>query len=418
MTFWSNGSVAASLPHGGKLVVGRAEGCDLRVLDESVSRQHVAVYGTSPPCIEDLNSANGTMVGNTRIPAHARVPLELSTVVELGDALLVLRSGSVSTADREPVAPDGTGEPSPAMQRVYELVDLVAKTNIPVLLLGRTGVGKGVIAQEIHQRSERAKGPLLRLNCAAIPEQMLESELFGHERGAFTGAREAKPGLLEAASGGTLLLDEVGELAAGAQAKLLHALERGEVLRVGAIAPRPIDTRFIAATNRDLNAEMEAGRFREDLYFRLNGMSITIPPLRERPTEIPALARSFVREACVQLGISPVEITPAALERLTAHPWPGNVRELRSVMVRAALVARGSRIGIEHFEPVAESAASRKATQLRAEVRELELRRVVEVLEQCRNNQVEAAKRLGISRGTLRRRMKELGLLSAKVAKD
>lgn len=411
VTFWSGGSASYELLPGAELSVGRVDGCDVQIHDESVSRQHAVLRGGPPASIEDLESANGTFVGDRKLPARVAVPLEPSTVVELGDALLLLRASDV---EHEP-------EPAPVADRslldtnmtaVHELVNLVAKTTIPVLLLGETGVGKGVIAEGIHKRSGRHGASFLRLNCAAIPEPMLESELFGHERGAFTGATDAKPGLLEAASGGTVLLDEIGDMPLAAQAKLLHALDHDEVLRVGALKPRPIDVRFIAVTNRDLLADIDVGKFRQDLYFRLNGVTITVPPLRERQSEIPFLARSFVAEASSRIGCAPVEITSAALERLQAHAWPGNVRELRNVMIRATLFARGGRIGVEHFEPAASGVVQpRAATALRGQVRDLELRRVAEALAECGQNQVEAAKRLGISRNTLRSRMKELGLL-------
>jgi transcriptional regulator with PAS, ATPase and Fis domain len=302
------------------------------------------------------------------------------------------------------------------MGRVAELIAMVAPTAIPVLILGETGVGKGLVAQTIHGRSPRESGPFVRVNCAALAETLLESELFGHERGAFTGAQQAKPGLLEAASGGTILLDEVGDMPAATQGKLLHALEHGEVLRVGSIKPRPVDVRFLAATNRDLKAMIATGRFREDLFFRLNGVTILVPPLRERPSEIPSLARAFVKEACAQLGKPPAPITDEATQLLLEYDWPGNVRELRNAMVRAALFAQLGPIGARHFEfdrgaYVPKAQAATTDGPLRAEVRELERQKIVAALERCGHNQVAAAKALGIARGTLRSRMKELGLL-------
>jgi transcriptional regulator with PAS, ATPase and Fis domain len=254
------------------------------------------------------------------------------------------------------------------------------------------------------------------LNCAAIPETLLENELFGSERGAFTGASGPKPGLLESANGGSVLLDEVGDVPLAIQAKLLHALDHEEVMRVGALRPRAIDVRFIAATNRNLDELVADGRFRQDLLFRLNGMTITIPPLRERGSELAALVRTFIAEASARLGHSEVGISEDALSRLALHEWPGNVRELRNVIVRAVLFARGGRIGVEHFEPAQVPTPSTRpgAGNLHGAVRELEHARIAEALEQCGHNQVETAKRLGISRGTLRSRMKELGLLPRK----
>jgi transcriptional regulator with PAS, ATPase and Fis domain len=300
------------------------------------------------------------------------------------------------------------------MERVRELIRMVAPTTVSVLLLGETGVGKGLVAQTIHESSPRRDHPYLRLNCAALAETLLESELFGHERGAFTGATANKPGLLEAASGGTVLLDEVGDLAPSTQAKLLHVLEHNEVLRVGAVRPRPIDVRFLAATNRDLETLVTEGRFRQDLWFRLNGLTIRLPPLRERPAEIAALSRSFVEEACARMGRPPAPITEATANLLAAHPWPGNVRELRNVLVRAVLFANGGPIKHAHLDFAAATPRPKAPNAtLRTEVRALEKQRIVEALARCGNNQVEAARALGISRTTLRLRMKELDLLEA-----
>jgi transcriptional regulator with PAS, ATPase and Fis domain len=298
------------------------------------------------------------------------------------------------------------------MARVEELIALVSKTTIPVLVLGETGSGKGLVAEAIHQRSARAGGPFVRINCAALSETLLETELFGHERGAFTGAHAAKRGLLEAASGGTVFLDEAGDMPAGVQAKLLHALEQNEVMALGALKPRSIDVRFVAATNRDVAALVAEGRLRQDLYFRLNGVTIRVPPLRERPEDIASLARAFVEEASARMNRPAPLITDEAMKVLVAYPWPGNVRELRNAMVRASLFA-AEKIGVEHFDLGSVASVARSAPEgpLHAQVRDLEKQRIVEALQRCGNNQVETAKVLGIARGTLRSRMKELGLL-------
>ncbi len=246
---------------------------------------------------------------------------------------------------------------------------------------------------------------------------MLESELFGHERGAFTGAVQAKPGLLESANGGTILLDEIGDMPPATQAKLLHALEHNEVLRVGSVKPVPVDVRVVAATNRDLPALVRAERFRQDLLFRINGVTLPIPPLRERPAEIRALAGRFVEEASARMGRSRPTITDGAMKLLLAYGWPGNVRELRNAMVRATLFAEAGKIGEEHFELVSEAVAvqpAHGASPLRARVRALEEQEIVETLRRCGNDQVETARVLGISRGTLRSRMRELGMLPSR----
>jgi two-component system response regulator AtoC len=429
IVFWDGGSASRAIEPGERVVVGRADDCDLAVPDDSVSRHHLAVYGDRPARIEDLGSANGTMVGGERLEPGRPLAIAPTMVVEIGDALLLVRA--VEPERRvDAQAPPSRRVPGgdPATARMNELVELVAGTTISVLLLGETGAGKGVLAQMIHERSPRAAGPLLRVNCASLTETLLESELFGHERGAFTGATQAKPGLLEAANGGTLLLDEIGEMPLATQAKLLHVLEHGEVMRVGAVKPRPMDVRFVAATNRDLPAAAEQGRFRQDLYFRLNGLTIVVPPLRERPSEIAGLAAEFVTEAARRLGRDAPEIEPDALAAMRAYAWPGNVRELRNAMVRAALFARGGRIAARHLDmpsPAAPPAPTTSAANpgsapqaapavLRDEVRDLERRRIVETLERFHHNQVETARALGIARGTLRSRMKELGLLAAK----
>jgi DNA-binding NtrC family response regulator len=236
--------------------------------------------------------------------------------------------------------------PGGAIERLRTVAERFAAGTIPVLLLGETGVGKDVLSSMIHGLSPRASRPYVCINCGALPVTLLESALFGHERGAFTGATTASSGLLESARGGTVFLDEVAELPLAAQATLLRVLDQGEVLRLGATRPRPIDVRFIAATNRDLEHEVERGRFRQDLYFRLAAATIVIPPLRERIAEIGPLARVFARRACRELGRPRVpRILPEALTALECHAWPGNVRELRNVVERAVLLAADGDIG-------------------------------------------------------------------------
>jgi transcriptional regulator with PAS, ATPase and Fis domain len=302
------------------------------------------------------------------------------------------------------------------MQRLHRLVELVAKSTISVILLGETGVGKEVIAETIHRKSARTRGPFVRLNCAALPDNLLESELFGYERGAFTGAVTPKPGLLEAAHGGTVFLDEVGELPLATQAKLLRVLESGEVTRVGSLKPRPIDVRFLSATNRDLDAIVESGAFRRDLYYRLNGISIQIPPLRERRSEIRAFTRAFLREATKKAGRMDITLSPGALAKLEEHSWPGNVRELRNVVERAALLCAGDVIEPEHV--LLGTTAGRDGgpapapsrPQVAADAGAAERQRIIEALEKCGGNQKEAAKVLGISRRTLVYRLDAYGL--------
>jgi two-component system, NtrC family, response regulator AtoC len=243
---------------------------------------------------------------------------------------------------------EGAPELSPggALERLRTVAERFAAGTIPVLVLGETGVGKDVLSSMIHRLSPRAARPYVCINCGALPVTLLESALFGHERGAFTGATAASAGLLESANGGTVFLDEVAEIPLAAQATLLRVLDQGEVLRLGATRPRRIDVRFIAATNRDLEHEVERGRFRQDLYFRLAAATIVIPPLRERVAEIGPLARVFARRACRELARARVpRILPEALTALECHAWPGNVRELRNAVERAVLLAGDGDIG-------------------------------------------------------------------------
>jgi DNA-binding NtrC family response regulator len=305
------------------------------------------------------------------------------------------------------------------MKALHALVVRVAAADISVLLQGETGVGKEVIAELIHRHSTRSKAPFLRLNCAALTETLLESELFGYEKGAFTGAVASKPGLLEVAEGGVVFLDEVGELLASTQAKLLRVLDDRKVLRVGGLTPRPIDVRIVSATNRDLEAEVQRGAFRLDLLYRLNAMSIIIPPLRERPGEVSLLAHRFATELAAKLGRRVPQFTDNALQLLRNYSWPGNVRELRNVIERALILSARDMIDVGDL-PVDKMRATFAApaptgpTQpppIAAHHEEAdERRRVLEALETCAGNQTHAARLLGISRRTLINKLEKFAL--------
>jgi DNA-binding NtrC family response regulator len=338
-----------------------------------------------------------------------------------------LRYGEEDSADEPP-----TGEvliEDAGMKRLVESVDRVAAGTLSVLLLGETGVGKDVMAQEIHRRSPRARGPLIKINCAALPDTLMESELFGHEKGAFTGALSPKLGLLEAADGGTVFLDEIGDLPLPMQAKLLRVLEDRELLRVGSTKPRPIDVRFVSATNRDLDADIARGAFRRDLYYRLSGFSLLIPPLRQRRSEILPLVRTFLRQACRQAHRrDEPQISPQALELLQRYTWPGNLRELRNVVERALLLCAGDVITPEHLPEdkitalVSTPSSPARSTRLQEFARDqttqtmretldpIERDVIEQTLEKCGGNQSEAARMLGISRGALLARLKKYGL--------
>jgi transcriptional regulator with PAS, ATPase and Fis domain len=315
-----------------------------------------------------------------------------------------------------------------AMVRLYQLVGVVARSAIPALVLGETGVGKEIVSTALHARSLRAARPLVRINCAAFPESLLESELLGFERGAFTGALQGKPGLIESADGGSFLLDEIGEMPLATQAKLLRVLESGEVMRLGALKQRLVDVRFIAATNRELATLVAQGRLRRDLYYRLNGITLRIPPLRERPSEIPALAIHFLSSAAKNASRRGVpSLSPEALALLEQHRWPGNVRELKNVMERAVVVCDGDIVTREHIfldpdlpegvdvEPAAApSRAPRPRTERRGRLLrmdpETERSLIERALSACGGHQGRAAELLGVSRRTLVNRLNRLGI--------
>jgi len=302
-----------------------------------------------------------------------------------------------------------------ASQPIQDLLGLVlraAQSPHPVLITGESGTGKELVARAIHQASGR--GAFVAVNCGALPEPLLESELFGHEKGAFSGADRAKPGLFEAADGGVLLLDEIGDLPLALQPKLLRALENGEVRRVGATEARNLDVRVIAATNRDLDAEVQSGRFREDLFYRLNVLSIHTPPLRERAADIPLLAEHFLQGDAAPSPRSR-RISPDAMALLTTYPWPGNVRELRNAIQRAAVVATSDEVRPEDL-PSRIREASRAAPLVRDStdralpLRDVERLYILEVLRQAGGNKSRAAELLGLDRKTLYRKLEEYRL--------
>ena len=324
------------------------------------------------------------------------------------------------------------------MNELRTLVKRIAGSELNILLLGETGVGKEVFARTIHQDSKRSSGPFVAVNCGALPGELIESELFGHKKGSFTGAIQDKTGLLESARGGTVFLDEIGELPLPVQVALLRVLQEREVRRVGDTGYRPIDVRFVCATNRDLEVEIEQGSFRQDLYFRINGFSVIIPPLRERVAEIEPLSRHFVQLACQSQNRLPEpELSPAALNMLTGYHWPGNIRELRNIIERAVVLCAGDAIEPGHLPgdkmqvvaleqtssnkaltpgssaapPVpASSTATNPALNALSSDRQAEIERIKQALDQAAGNQTKAAKLLGVSRRTLINRLDQYGL--------
>ncbi|HSU42091.1 MAG TPA: sigma 54-interacting transcriptional regulator [Polyangiaceae bacterium] len=290
----------------------------------------------------------GWILEHVRAKGLGELTLGLATWPSDGrspEALLAAAGAGVHGRSEQPTSRVSAG----ALEALQPLVERVAQASINVLILGETGVGKEVLARRIHELSPRASRPLLCVNCAALTETLLESELFGHERGAFTGAVQSKPGLLEVAEGGTVLLDELGEMPLSIQAKLLRVVETHSVTRVGGLKARIIDVRFMAATHRDLEAEIARSRFREDLYYRLNGVSLVVPPLRERKDEIAPLAQAFVSDFARQSARPAPKITTGALAVLERYAWPGNVRELRNMMERAVLLTPSDVIDLVHL---------------------------------------------------------------------
>jgi len=291
------------------------------------------------------------------------------------------------------------------LKGVLSLAERVALTDVSVLIMGESGTGKELLAKAIHYSGARRNGPFIAVNCAAIPETLLESELFGHKKGTFTGALNDRKGLFESANGGSIFLDEIADISLPMQAKLLRVLQEREVRRVGEALPRPVDVRVISATNKEMQKEVEAGRFREDLYYRLNVVPLTIPPLRERRGDIPLLARHFLERAYKQHGGKPLQLSAGAMKRLMEYDWPGNVRELENTVERATVLADGAEIdsgdlGLPQF-------TTRTLFESGITLDEFERRLVLKTLDEVGGNRTRAAERLGVSVRWIQYRLKE-----------
>jgi DNA-binding NtrC family response regulator len=291
---------------------------------------------------------------------------------------------------------------SAAMQRVMEMVKRVAQTDASVLITGESGVGKELVARSLHEQSLRCNSPWVDLNCGALPEHLVESELFGYEKGAFSGATQTKQGLLELAHPGTIFLDEIGDLDARLQVKLLRVLDGTPYYRLGGLKKISPDVRIVAATNRDLENDIEAGKFRSDLFHRLSQVHIQVPPLRDRREDIPVLAEFFLREQ----NHSNVHIAPAAMEELRSFPWPGNVRELRNAVIRAAIMRSGNEIQPEDL-PLGKQKIPLQSGSVVTSLDEMERQMIFRALDQTSGHHQKAAKVLGISRRTLTRKLKK-----------
>ena len=395
-------------------------GCDhcARVMDKG-GKQHCALFrqgdirrcecklsgkdGRRVPVIKNaavLKDADGKVIGGVETLT------DLSAVAakekELGD---LRRKMGVSNSFH------GILGSSPPMQKMYELIMAAAQSPAPVLIMGESGTGKELVAEAIHKLGPRAENPFIKVNCAALNESLLESELFGHVKGAFTGAERARVGRFQAAQGGDFFLDEVGDLPPSTQVKLLRVLQEGLIERVGDHKPIPVDVRIISATHRNLRAMVDEGRFRQDLFFRVAVIPIEVPPLRERTGDIPILANVFAGRLRERTGRQIQGVGRDALELLESYPWPGNVRELINVMEYCFVVCSQGQIHPEHlpreiqgYKPKAAEVRTRKPGGLTKEDGE----RVIEVLEQCGGNKSQAAKRLGVSRVTLWKWLKQL----------
>ena len=301
---------------------------------------------------------------------------------------------------------------SACMQELFRAIEKAAPTSSTVLIAGETGTGKDLVARALHQRSPRANGPLISISCGAIPEALLESELFGHVKGAFTGAHADREGVFEAAEGGTLFLDEIGDLPLPMQVKLLRALQEREIQRLGESRARKVDVRLVAATHRDLRQEMQQGRFREDLYYRLDVLSVVVPALRQRREDIPLLVEHFLRKYNTEMSKALRGTSPETIALLTRYDWPGNVRELQNAIERAVILQEGPQLQPEDFllgrTGQAPAAAEPEGAMISLE--EMERRHILWVLRQTDNHQSRAAQILGIGRRTLYRKIREYGL--------
>lgn len=332
-------------------------------------------------------------------------PIDLDELkVAIEDALSTSFDTSVAGDQAVPPLPAGFVCESPALRRVVETVAIAAPSDVPTLITGASGTGKELIARLLHEWSSRSKQPLVTANCAALPESLAESELFGHVKGAFTGASADRLGLFRSASGGTLFLDEIGELPLHLQPKLLRALETNEVTPVGSDKPVGIDTRFIAATNRDLSDDVRVGRFREDLYYRINVVELSLPSLDQRREDIIPLARHFANEYAGR----PVRLSPRATQNLLTHSWSGNVRELRNAIQRACLLCRGDVIMPEHLPvTIGERSTDAALNTDTARLSDVERATILATLDECNGNRTHAARKLGISRRTLIKKLHE-----------
>ena len=433
-----SGGIILPLPERFPFIIGRGADCEVSISDVSVSRRHLRVSLGDELRVEDLASANGTAYDGKPLRPYEETVIQLGSPLTVGSATVFIHAAQAVVAPGRAAGPGVLFTPpvievvrDEASKRIYALLPTIAPSPLSVLVLGETGVGKEVFADAIHRSSKRAAKPFLKLNCAALPESILEGELFGYERGAFSGAVIARPGLFEAAHGGTVFLDEVGELPIHTQSKLLRVIESGEVLRLGARAPSKIDVRFIAATNRDLRVAMDRGEFRADLFYRLEGIRVEVPPLRARPADVIALAEFFLSRLAGRMGLVAPQLSEGAREVLREYSWPGNVRELRNTVERALVMNPEAEFLTEadlvvhapesvRPPPVSDRSATLKLSRsdiepsapsrLRSSLDAVEEKAIRDALEATNGNQSAAARMLGIGRHALIKRIESYGI--------
>jgi transcriptional regulator with PAS, ATPase and Fis domain len=409
------------VPDGEAIVIGRGSEAHIAIDDARASRRHALVlWSAGQLLVEDLKSRNGTFVNAQELRGASR-PVGAGDNIRVGGLEIVVAvvTAVSPTNEHAPAStpsrplPPSTGDLADGlngvvvadsnMSRMFGFARRIARANTTVLILGETGSGKEVVAQQVHAWSRRAGAPFVRVNCATLQESLAESELFGYERGAFTGADRRKVGFAEAANGGTLFLDELGELSLPVQAKLLAMLENRAIIRVGSATETPVDVRVISATHRDLSNEIAAGRFREDLFYRLGVVVVRVPPLRERPSEIALLAKLFAKRFGADFGWTDPVVTQDASAALAAYPWPGNVRELRNAIEHAMLVTDDGAIRAEHLpETLTRPRASASNDEdvpggVKAAISKVEREAIVDALGAEQGNRTRAARRLGIS---------------------